>query len=117
MRDAWIAVLSLAGAVHWQEKSDHLGIVVLILGTPITALMSHTRGGIPLDLKLSGGVMLGAAFLPPTPRVLGFTSGVLCMVVLHFSTVMNANLAAQLGLYGAGACSFLRYVSRLFTPH
>lgn len=90
------------------EKTDHLGIVALILGTPITALMSHTRGGIPLDLQISGGVMLGAAFLQPMLRVLGFTVGVLAMVMLHFRTVMNLNLAVQLLLYGLGACSFLR---------
>ena len=32
---------------------DHLGIVALVLGTPITAVMSHTQGGIPLDLQVS----------------------------------------------------------------
>ena len=91
-----------------QEKSDHLGIVVLILGTPVTALMSHTRGGISPDLQLVGGILLAAAFLPPTARVLSFTAGVMCMVGLHFTTVMNLNLAVQLAMYGLGACVFLR---------
>ncbi|KAK9809407.1 hypothetical protein WJX73_003131 [Symbiochloris irregularis] len=93
---------------HFLEKFDHLGIVALVLGTPITALMAHTRGGIPLDLKISAGVMLAAAFLPPTLRVLGFTVGIVVMVVLHFHIVVNANLATQLGMYGLGACVFLR---------
>ena len=107
--DAWRARrVMLIPVTVLQEKTDHLGIVALILGTPITALMSHTRGGIPLDLQISGGVMLGAAFLPPMLRVLGFTVGVLAMVMLHFRTVMNLNLAVQLLLYGLGACSFLR---------
>ena len=35
-----------------QEKMDHLGIVALVLGTPITAVLAHTRGGIPLDLQV-----------------------------------------------------------------
>ena len=53
--------------------------------------------------------MLAAAFLPPTPRVLGFTAGVLCMVFMHFRVVMNVNLAVQLAMYGIGAYVFLRY--------
>lgn len=91
-----------------QEKFDHLGIVALVLGTPITALMSHTRGGIPLDLKIAACVMLAAAFLPPTLRVLGFTIGTVVMVALYFHTLINVNLAIQLGMYGVGACVFLR---------
>ena len=31
---------------------DHLGIVALVLGTPITAVMAHTQGSIPLDLRV-----------------------------------------------------------------
>ena len=33
---------------------DHVGIVALVLGTPVTAVMAHTRGGMPLDLQVCG---------------------------------------------------------------
>ncbi len=35
-----------------QEKLDHLGIVALIIGTPLTALMAHEHGEVPLDVKV-----------------------------------------------------------------
>ena len=47
-----------------QEKMDHLGIVALVLGTPITAVMSHTQGGIPLDLQVSSCLLHGLRWLP-----------------------------------------------------
>ena len=68
-----------------------------------------------MDLQVAGGVMLAAAFLPPTPRVLGFTTGVVCMVGVHFRTVMNINLAVQLAMYGIGAYVFLRCAP--LSPH
>ncbi len=96
-----------------QEKLDHIGIVVLILGTPVTALMAHEHGGIPPDMKACFVGMLGAAFLPPAPRVAGFTAGIAAMVALHFRRIMNANLAMQLALYAAGGAAFLRCVPNL----
>ncbi|KAK9841749.1 hypothetical protein WJX81_000681 [Elliptochloris bilobata] len=90
------------------EKLDHIGIVVLILGTPVTALMAHEHGGIPADMKACFVGMLGAAFLPPAPRVAGFAAGVLAMVAMHFRKIMNANLAMQLVLYAVGGAAFLR---------
>ena len=83
--------------------------MVLILGTPVTALMAHEHGGIPPDMKACFVGMLGAAFLPPAPRVAGFTAGIAAMVALHFRRIMNANLAVQLALYAAGGAAFLRY--------
>lgn len=104
-----------------QEKLDHLGIVVLILGTPITMLMAQQQGTIPVDMVLSACMLFGAAFLPPLPRVLGFASGIAVMLWLHASQLMNMNLLAQLLCYGAGAYAFLRYVAHassflLFLP-
>lgn len=83
--------------------------MVLILGTPVTALMAQEHGGIPHDIKYCFAGMLAAAFLPPAPRVAGFATGVVAMVAMHFRTVMNANLAVQLVLYAAGGVAFLRY--------
>ena len=82
--------------------------MVLILGTPVTALMAHEHGGIPPDMKACFVGILGAAFLPPAPRVAGFTAGIAAMVALHFRRIMNANLAMQLVLYAAGGAAFLR---------
>ena len=92
-----------------QEKLDHIGIVVLILGTPVTALMAHEHGSIPSDIKACFAAMLAAAFLPPAPRVAGFAAGIVAMVAMHFRTVMNANLAVQLALYATGGAAFLRW--------
>ena len=116
---------------------DHVGIVALILGTPVTAVMAHTHGGMPLDLKVrtaladqlagrrtpdrarpTGGwrsqvtcaVMVAAAFLPPTLRVLGFTAGIVTMLGMHASVVLDWNLGVQLALYLVGAFAFLRCV-------
>ena len=52
--------------------------------------------------------MIAAAFLPPTLRVLGFFSGIVCMVVMHWRMVLNLNLGIQLALYLTGAVAFLR---------
>jgi hypothetical protein len=91
-----------------QEKLDHIGIVALVVGTPVTALMAHEHGELPLDVKLCFGLMLVAALCPPAPRVAGFSAGTLAMVALHWRVIFNANLGVQLGLYGAGALCFLR---------
>lgn len=120
-----------------QEKLDHIGIIALILGTPITALLvscaspcatvqsiesavllevgictvvlqAKEHGDIPTDLKYASVGMLIAAFLPPTPRVLGFASGIGVIVAFHYHKIMNINLIAQLALYLIGGISFLR---------
>jgi hypothetical protein len=78
------------------------------MGTPITALMAVQHGSIPRDMVVTAAGMFLAAFLPPTLRVIGFGSGVTAMVVLHFRSIMNPNLAAQLVCYAVGAYAFLR---------
>ena len=57
--------------------------------------------------------MLLAAFLPPTPRVLGFATGIITMVAMHGRMVLNVNLSVQLLLYLVGAIAFLRSPSLL----
>lgn len=105
-------ILSALGHVypdsHFLEKLDHIGIIALILGTPITALLAKEHGDIPTDLKYASVGMLIAAFLPPTPRVLGFASGIGVIVAFHYHKIMNINLIAQLALYLIGGISFLR---------
>lgn len=105
-------ILSALGHVypdsHVLEKMDHIGIVALILGTPITALLAKEHGYVPTDLVYSSVGMLVAAFLPPTARVLGFMTGVTVIVGLHYQKIMNANLVVQLALYLIGGISFLR---------
>ncbi len=91
-----------------QEKQDHLGIVALVAGTPLTALMAHEHGEVPLDVKICFGAMLAAAFLSPAARVAGFTLGTVTAVALHWRVVLNWNLGVQLALYSLGAFFFLR---------
>ena len=91
-----------------QEKLDHFGIVALVVGTPVTALMAHEHGEVPLDVKLCFGLMLVAALCPPAARVAGFSGGTIAMVALHWRVIFNANLGLQLCLYGASALCFLR---------
>lgn len=58
--------------------------------------------------KVCFALMLAAAFLPPSPRVAGFSVGTVAMIGMHCRTIFDANLAAQLCLYGLGALCFLR---------
>ena len=101
---AWIAQRSIA----MQEKLDHLGIVALVAGTPLTALMAREHGNVPLDVKVVFGAMLAAALLPPAWRAAGFSLGTLAAIWLHWREVMNANLAVQIALYGLSGVLFLR---------
>ena len=91
-----------------QEKLDHLGIVALVAGTPLTALMAREHGNVPLDVKVVFGAMLAAALLSPAWRVAGFSLGTLAAIWLHWREVMNANLAVQIALYGLSGVLFLR---------
>ncbi|KAK9807694.1 hypothetical protein WJX72_006304 [[Myrmecia] bisecta] len=93
---------------HQLEKCDHLGIVALIIGTPVTALMAKEHGDVPVDLVVVTLVMLAAAFLPPLLRVLGFGVGIAAIVLLHGRTIVNLNLAGQLLLYFLGGVGFVR---------
>lgn len=97
------------------EKLDHLGIVALIIGTPLTALMAYQHGEVPLDVKVILAAMLAAAFLEPAPRVAAFTAGTVAAVALHGRELLNWNLGVQLALYTAAAVFFLR--SKLWEPN
>lgn len=101
---AWVA----QGTSLLQEKLDHLGIVALVAGTPLTALMAHEHGNVPLDVKVVFGAMLAAALLPPALRVAGFSLGTIAAIWLHWREVMNTNLAIQIFLYGLSGALFLR---------
>ena len=107
-----VTASALTPGCRAQEKLDHLGIVALVVGTPVTALMAHEHGEVPLDVKVCFALMLAAAFLPPAPRVAGFSVGTVAMIGMHCRTIFDANLAAQLCLYGLGALCFLRRAPR-----
>lgn len=82
--------------------------MALVVGTPLTALMAHEHGKIPMDVKIVFAAMLAAALLSPAWRVAGFSSGTVAAIVLHWKEVINANLAIQIVLYGMSAVFFLR---------
>ena len=82
-------------------------VAVVNICTVVTQAKEH--GDIPTDLKYASVGMLVAAFLPPTPRVLGFASGIGVIIAFHYHKIMNINLIAQLALYLVGGISFLRY--------
>jgi len=90
------------------EKADHVGIVVLIFGTPLTAWAGHAHGALPPSLGLAAAALLASAFLPPAPRVAGFVASTAAMVAGVGPRLVDWNLGAQLALYGAGAAAFLR---------
>jgi len=52
--------------------------------------------------------MLLCAFLPPKPRVLAFSCGVVGLVALHWRELWSTHLAVQLVSYATGAAAFLR---------
>ena len=91
--------------------------MALVVGTPVTALMAHEHGEVPLDVKVCFALMLAAAFFPPSPRVAGFSVGTVVMIGMHWRTIFDANLAAQLCLYGLGALCFLRRAPRHAPAH
>eukprot|EP00887_Chlorella_sp_A99_P003363 scaffold26.g3363.t1 len=113
---------------HALEKLDHLGIVATIVGTPLTALMASPLGRAPgqgTAGRNEGGsaeralhasrthpprarLLLGAAFMRPLPRVLGFVAGGAAAVALYARQLACATLAAEIALYLAGAAFFLR---------
>lgn len=90
-----------------QEKLDHLGIVALIVGTPITQSMALLPGA---DLAVMYGsclALLAVAFLRPLLRTLGFL-GIGAVMVVRYYYIVNLNLGLQIVLYVAGAVSFVR---------
>jgi predicted membrane channel-forming protein YqfA (hemolysin III family) len=93
---------------HAIEKADHLGITATIVGTPVSALMALQHGHAPPGLVAISTGIVGAAFLPPVPRVAGFVVGTAALVVIYGGALLNWVLGTQLALYGAGAALFLR---------
>lgn len=93
---------------HSIEKLDHIGITATIIGTPISSLMAQEHGHLPFELKLISLWLVGAAFLKPTPRVVGFVVGATAMVVLYGSMLLSYVFAIELALYLGGALFFLR---------
>ena len=69
---------------------------MLVMGTPLTGLMSRSAGEIPLDMRVAAAAMVVAAFLPRVPRVAGFAAGICTMVALHHNVLLNWNLGTQL---------------------
>jgi predicted membrane channel-forming protein YqfA (hemolysin III family) len=52
--------------------------------------------------------LLGAACLPPAPRVAGFVAGGSVALLLYWRQLASELIAAQLALYLSGAAAFLR---------
>jgi len=90
------------------EKADHVGIVVLIVGTPLTAWAAHAHGALPRSMLGAVAALLASSALPPAPRVAGFVGSVAVMVAHIGPKLVDWNLGTQLALYGAGAAAFLR---------
>lgn len=102
----------LSGLTHmWPEdkiveKMDHIGIVVLIVGTPFTAAMAQK----PNDDRRAMGIytlaLLAAAFMRPLLRTILF-AWIGIMLVLSYPYIIDANLGLQALLYLIGAICFL----------
>lgn len=99
-----------------QEKLDHVAIVVLIIGTPVTQSMAAAHGAIPKDVILVTALMGVAAACRPVLRVLGFVIGCIIWSTQHLE-LLTPSMLVQSSLYIFGAASFLRRVSSyLSTP-
>ncbi|KAJ9514681.1 hypothetical protein QJQ45_028442 [Haematococcus lacustris] len=100
---------------HLLEKMDHLGIVALILGTPLTAAVAQDPE-VDLRVMLCTGVgLLAAAFLRPLMRTLAFV-GLGAVLFFTYYQIVNINLGIQVVMYLCGAYSFVR-VSMLKAYH
>ncbi|PSC74139.1 adiponectin receptor 1b [Micractinium conductrix] len=93
---------------HSLEKADHLGIVLTIVGTPITALMAQEHGHVPTGMVWVTIALVIAACLPPVPRVTGFVGGGAAAVLLYWRQLACVAIGVELALYLAGAIAFLR---------
>lgn len=90
---------------HLLEKCDHVGIVALIVGTPVTALLAvDGHGASYLPAYMVGGGLVAAAFLRPVPRTAAFVAlGAIFAVLYTF--LVNVNLTLQIVLYCSGECA------------
>lgn len=92
---------------HVIEKIDHIGIVALIVGTPLTAVMAR-RPGHPVTTTIACALaLLVCAALPPTPRTLGFVFVGAVLVISHWF-IMNPLFALEMVLYSSCAYFFLK---------
>ncbi|KAF8065666.1 NAA20 [Scenedesmus sp. PABB004] len=92
---------------HLLEKADHIGIVALIVGTPLTQLMALDPGHDRTTLLVASAALLGAAFLPPAPRTAGFI-GIGAVMVWTLQHIVDGPLVVQCLLYVAGGLAFVR---------
>lgn len=90
-----------------QEKLDHVAIVALIIGTPLTHIMARAQGHVPKDLLISLACMMLCAALPPAIRVAGFVLGPVIWSFWH-RELLTLPIISQAVLYLLGAASFLR---------
>ena len=90
-----------------QEKLDHVAIVVLIIGTPVTQSMAAAHGTIPKDVLLVTALMGVAAACRPVLRVVGFVVGCIIWSTQHLE-LLTPSMLVQSALYIFGAASFLR---------
>ncbi|KAG2496610.1 hypothetical protein HYH03_005431 [Edaphochlamys debaryana] len=89
------------------EKVDHICISFLIIGVPLTAIMALRPSGPYLVLGIMAGLCVGAAFLKPLYRTLGFVA---CGTVLFiaYRWIVNWNLVGQVVLQLIGGWFFVR---------
>ena len=92
-----------------QEKLDHVAIVVLIVGTPVTQSMAAAHGAIPRDVVVVTALMAVAAACRPVLRVVGFVVGSIIWGTQHLE-LLTPSMLLQSALYIFGAASFLRSV-------
>lgn len=89
------------------EKMDHVGIVALVAGTPITAIMAKDPTASLVTMWCCIALLVAAAFLPPLMRTLAFIA-IGTLEVLQYWFILTPNLGLQVLLYCCGAYAFIR---------
>uniref|UniRef100_A0A383V9U8 Uncharacterized protein n=1 Tax=Tetradesmus obliquus TaxID=3088 RepID=A0A383V9U8_TETOB len=92
---------------HLLEKLDHIGIVALIVGTPLTQMMAVDPSGDRTILLAACGALLLAAFLPALLRTSGFIA-IGAVMVHQLWHIVDAPLFLQCLIYVAGGVVFVR---------
>eukprot|EP00892_Ulva_mutabilis_P007006 jgi/Ulvmu1/4678/UM002_0409.1 len=90
------------------EKLDHLGIVCLVMGTPISTMLVRYPDDPVHHLAATALAMVVAAFLRPTLRTISFGAGVMYIYATNFWRVHSTNMAVEVLLYSIGSVFFLR---------
>lgn len=93
---------------HALEKLDHIGIVALIVGTPLSYLMALEHDHVPLRMVLVASLLVMVAFFRPAPRVAGFIFLGGLLTSWYYKVLFTPILLLQLALYLFGAAAFLR---------